>query len=141
MCATLVGYLGYDVVRRLDPDVPIADVKTYESLIEGRALLFARFAAILTTALGGLALVLAVVVPDVCAPPTRSTHAPPETMDAVTMKYPAGTSTVLVATTVAPSVSSTLLPLVIPTRTQPSTCGQEDITAYRLVRLTTYTIV
>ncbi len=50
-----------EVVRSLDPDVPVADVKSFEMLLEGRALLFARFAAILSAALGGLALVLAVI--------------------------------------------------------------------------------
>ncbi len=45
----------------IDPDLPIADLKTMDALVAGRALLFPRVASALTGSLGVLALVLAVV--------------------------------------------------------------------------------
>ncbi|MEO8138689.1 MAG: ABC transporter permease [Gemmatimonadota bacterium] len=50
-----------ELVGRLDPDIPVADIKTFDDLLQGRALLFPRFAAVISGALGGLALLLAVV--------------------------------------------------------------------------------
>jgi predicted permease len=48
-------------LRRLDPDLPAFDVKTYEELIAGRSLLPIRLASWLAGAFGLLALVLAAV--------------------------------------------------------------------------------
>jgi predicted permease len=49
------------VIAEVDPEVPIATVRTYEELIVGRALLFNSVAARVTTFMGGLALILALI--------------------------------------------------------------------------------
>ncbi len=48
-------------VAAVDPDLPVSDLKTIEELLAGRALLMPRIAARVTSALGVLALVLALV--------------------------------------------------------------------------------
>jgi putative ABC transport system permease protein len=49
------------VVRALDPEMPLSDVKTLEALVRGRGLFTVRFAAVTVMCVGALALVLAVV--------------------------------------------------------------------------------
>jgi predicted permease len=56
----LIGPLRAEL-RRLDPDMPAFDVKTYEELIAGRSLLPVKLASSLAGAFGLLALVLAAV--------------------------------------------------------------------------------